>query len=154
MKKSTKNLRVVYHLIVISILSLSSFTFLEEPTKLSWETLRDVTFKKKWNSEESMFVLYPTFGTKVTALKDKEVVLSGYMIPVDIDANMYVLSANPYSSCFFCGQAGPESVVQVKFKKTAKRYNTDDRVTVKGTLKLNADDINELNYILVAAEPL
>ncbi|MFN3489957.1 MAG: DUF3299 domain-containing protein, partial [Emticicia sp.] len=45
--------------------------------------------------------------------------------------------------------AGPESVVQIKFKKSTKRFNTDDRVTVKGTLKLNADDINELNYILV-----
>ena len=110
--------------------------------------LRDVTFKKKWSAEESMFILYPTFGVKVAGLKDKEIVLTGYMIPVDVDANVYVLSANPYSSCFFCGGAGPESVVQVKFKKSTKRFNTDDRVTVKGKLKLNADDINELNYIL------
>jgi hypothetical protein len=149
MKNITKNL-----LLILTIFSLSSFGLVEEPTKLTWEILRDVTFKKKWNAEEAMFVLYPSFGAKVTALKDKEVILSGYMIPVDIDANMYVLSSNPYSSCFFCGQAGPESVVQVKFKKVVKRYNTDDRVSVKGILKLNADDINELNYILVGAEAL
>ncbi|AFK05043.1 hypothetical protein Emtol_3917 [Emticicia oligotrophica DSM 17448] len=138
--------RVILGLLAVS---LFSFTFADEPTKITWETLRDVTFKKKWSAEESMFILYPTFGTKVTNLKDKEVVLTGYMIPVDVDANVYVLSANPYSSCFFCGGAGPESVVQIKFKKSTKRFNTDDRVTVKGTLKLNADDINELNYILV-----
>ena len=130
-------------------LSLLSFTYADEPTKITWETLRDVTFKKKWSAEESMFILYPTFGQKVANLKDKEIILTGYMIPVDVDANVYVLSANPYSSCFFCGGAGPESVVQIKFKKSTKRFNTDDRVTVKGTLKLNADDINELNYILV-----
>ncbi len=143
MKKIAKNL-------ILSILSVSifSFTFLDEPQKVTWETLRDVTFKKKWSAEESMFILYPTFGAKVAGLKDKEVILTGYMIPVDVDANVYVLSANPYSSCFFCGGAGPESVVQIKFKKSTKRFNTDDRVTVKGTLKLNADDINELNYIL------
>lgn len=136
----------------VLFINLSAFTLVDEPAKITWELLRDVTFKKKWNAEESMFILYPTFGTKVAALKNKEVVLSGYMIPVDIDANMYVLSANPYSSCFFCGQAGPESVVQVKFKKLTKRFNTDDRVTVKGTFVTNADDINELNYILTNAD--
>jgi len=104
-------------LLGILTLSLFSFTLLDEPTKVTWETLRDVTFKKKWSAEESMFILYPTFGAKVAGLKDKEIVLTGYMIPVDVDANVYVLSANPYSSCFFCGGAGPESVVQIKFKK-------------------------------------
>ncbi len=135
-------------LVLLLSLSLFSFTILEEPLKVTWEMLRDVTFKKKWSAEESMFVLYPTFGAKVANLKDKEIVLTGYMIPVDVDANVYVLSANPYSSCFFCGGAGPESVVQIKFKKSTKRFDTDDRVTVKGKMKLNADDINELNYIL------
>ena len=140
--------------LIISVLAFGffSFTITEEPEKISWETLRDVSFKKKWNAEEKMFVLYPSFGQKVSAMKDKEVSLTGYMIPVDIDANYYVLSANPYSACFFCGQAGPESVVSVKFKKITKRFNTDDRVTVKGILKLNADDINDLNYILDKAE--
>jgi hypothetical protein len=147
MKSLTK-----YFIISILFIGFSGFTVGDEPTKITWDTLRDVTFKKKWSAEESMFILYPTFGTKVTALKNKEVELTGYMIPVDVDANMYVLSANPYSSCFFCGQAGPESVVQVKFKKVSKRFNTDDRVTVKGTFVTNADDINEMNYILTNAE--
>jgi hypothetical protein len=72
--------------------------------------------------------------------------------PVDVAANLYVLSANPYSACFFCGGAGPESVVQLKMKKTNKKYETDDVMKFKGVLKLNADDINEMNYILDAAE--
>lgn len=133
-------------------LAFSAFTVADNPQKISWETLRDVTFKKKWNAEEGMFILHPTFGAKVLAFQGKEVSITGYMIPVDVDANYYVLSANPFSACFFCGQAGPESVVSVKFKKVTKRFNTDDRVSVKGTLKLNADDINELNYILQNAD--
>jgi hypothetical protein len=122
------------------------------PLKISWENLRDVTFKKKWNAQENMFILEPQFGPKVTALKGKEVSLTGYMIPVDADANYYVLSANPYAACFFCGQSGPESVVSIKFKKLTKRYNTDDRVTISGIFNLNADDVNELNYIIDKAE--
>jgi hypothetical protein len=122
------------------------------PRKITWDTLRDVTFKKKWNANEGMFILEPQFGDKVKELNSKEIVLTGYMIPVDIDANYYVLSANPFASCFFCGQAGPESVVSVKFKNLNKRFNTDDRVSIKGKFRLNASDINDLNYIIDAAE--
>ncbi|MFN3590373.1 MAG: DUF3299 domain-containing protein [Spirosomataceae bacterium] len=124
----------------------------QTPRKITWDTLRDVTFKKKWNANEGMFILEPQFGEKVKELNSKEIVLTGYMIPVDIDANYYVLSANPFASCFFCGQAGPESVVSVKFKSLSKRFNTDDRVSIKGKFRLNASDINDLNYIIDAAE--
>lgn len=124
----------------------------DPPRKISWDLLRDVTFKKKWNADEGMFILEPQFGPKVKEIQSKEVSLTGYMIPVDIDANYYVLSANPFASCFFCGQAGPESVVSIKFKGVNRRFNTDDRVTIKGKFRLNATDINELNYILEQAE--
>lgn len=125
-----------------------------EPVKLSWETLRDVTFKKKWYAEESVYMLYPTFGTGIQKLNNKPVELTGYVLPVDLEANLYVLSAFPYSACFFCGGAGPESVVSLKFKKTGKKFKTDERRTFRGTLKLNADNIYELNYILADTEML
>ncbi|GAB3998435.1 hypothetical protein GCM10028807_46100 [Spirosoma daeguense] len=123
-----------------------------EPVKLSWETLRDVTFKKKWYAEESVYMLYPTFGTNIQKLNGKAVELTGYVLPVDLESNIYVLSAFPYSACFFCGGAGPESVVSLKFKKSDKKFKTDERRTFRGTLKLNADNIYELNYILADAE--
>ena len=123
-----------------------------EPVKLSWEVLRDVTFKKKWYAEESVYMLYPTFGQSIQKLNGKTVDLTGYILPVDLESNTYVLSAFPYSACFFCGGAGPESVVSLKFKKTDKKFKTDERRTFRGTLKLNADNIYELNYILADAE--
>jgi hypothetical protein len=123
-----------------------------EPVKLSWEVLRDVTFKKKWYAEESVYMLYPTFGQSIQKLNGKTVELTGYVLPVDLESNTYVLSAFPYSACFFCGGAGPESVVSLKFKKTDKKFKTDERRTFRGTLKLNADNIYELNYILADAE--
>lgn len=126
--------------------------FFSEPVKLSWETLRDVTFKKKWYAEESVYMLYPTFGPGVQKLSGKVVELTGYVLPVDLETNLYVLSAFPFSACFFCGGAGPESVVSLKFKKAGKKFKTDERRTFRGTLKLNADNIYEMNYILADAE--
>ena len=65
---------------------ITSFNF-EEPQKVTWEMLRDVTFNKKWNKDEAMFILEPAFGEKVNKIKNKQIVITGYMIPVDIDAN-------------------------------------------------------------------
>lgn len=140
--------------LILSLLFIPAVVFAANPIKISWEQLSDVTFKKKWSAAENMFLLEPQFGPKVLELKGKEVQLGGYMIPVDVDANYYVLSSNPFASCFFCGGAGPESVVSIKFKKVTKRFNTDDKVTIKGILRLNVDDINDLNYILESAEVL
>jgi hypothetical protein len=122
------------------------------PVKITWESLRDVTFKKKWYPEESVYMLYPTFGPGINKLNGKEVLLAGYVLPIDMESNLYALSAFPFSACFFCGGAGPESVVSLKFKKNSRKFKTDERHTFRGTLRLNADNIYELNYILENAE--
>ena len=141
-------------IILLPILALSLFSFAPpaNPVKLTWETLRDVTFKKKWYPDEAVYMLYPTFGPAVQKLKGREVSITGYILPIDLDANMYVLSAFPYSACFFCGGAGPESVMALKFKKNPRKFKTDERLTFKGTLALNADDIYQMNYVLENAE--
>ena len=132
--------------------SLFSFVPTGAPVKLTWETLRDVTFKKKWYPEESIYMLHPTFCPSVQKLKNQQVSITGYILPVDLDANLYVLSAFPFSACFFCGGAGPETVMTLNFKKNSRKFKTDERLTLVGTLKLNSDDIYQMNYILDGAE--
>lgn len=100
-----------------------------------------------------MFFLYPEFGDKVKALEGKEIEIRGYMIPVNLTENVYVLSAYPIAACFFCGSSGPESIIQLKLKQP-RRFMTDEIWTVKGILKLNADNLEELNYILQHTEPV
>ena len=139
------------------ILGLMISTFISAKNapaeKLTWDMLKDVSFKKKWYPQESIFMLYPTFGAPLKKLENKEVIIRGYVIPVDVATNMYVLSAFPYSQCFFCGGAGPESVMSLKpLKSEVRKYKTDDMHTFKGKLKLNADDIYEMNYILEEAD--
>lgn len=84
-------------------------------------------------------------------MEGKEVEIRGYMIPVNPNENIYVLSAQPMAACFFCGGSGPESIIQLKLKNH-KRFATDKIWTVRGTLRLNEDNIEELNYILQGTE--
>jgi hypothetical protein len=67
----------------------------------------------------------------------QEVIISGYLIPLDVAANTYALSKNPFSACFFCGNAGPETVVELKFKNDPGRFATDKFVPITGELRLN-----------------
>ncbi len=138
--------------LLIPFAVLASFVAFALPAKVTWDMLRDVSFKKKWYESEKIYMLYPTFGGEVQKLKDQEITITGYVLPVDLDANLYVLSAFPYSSCFFCGGAGPETVMTLNMKNSSQKFKTDDRLTFKGILKLNADDIYQMNYILDNAE--
>jgi hypothetical protein len=52
--------------------------------------------------------------------------------------------------CFFCGGAGPETVMEVTSLEPVK-YSTE-RIVLKGKLLLNKDNINRLMYILIDAE--
>lgn len=139
----------------MKLLLLTALLFLstsQNPVEISWKTLEDVKYEKKWDQNEGMYILYPTFGQSVKKLEGKSVKISGYVIPVDYNENYYVLSAYPYSACFFCGGAGPESVISLKFKRKGDRFKTDTRLEVTGILELNSTDIYEMNYILRDAE--
>ncbi len=67
----------------------------------------------------------------------EEVVIAGYLIPVDVEANTYALSKNPFSTCFFCGNAGPETVIELKFEEDPGRFATDKFLPIVGELSLN-----------------
>jgi hypothetical protein len=132
----------------------SSHPLLEEDgnlKELSWATLADVDFKDVYVEELDAYYWKPSFGASVKAVEGKEVYITGYIIPVDYDEDFYVLSRYQFANCFFCGGAGPESVVDLRFPAKTRAYKTDERLTFKGTLALNADDIYQMNYILEGA---
>lgn len=120
--------------------------------ELTWKQLTDVEFKDVYVEELDAYYWKPTFGENVKALAGREVYITGYIIPVDYDENFYVLSRYPFANCFFCGGAGPESVVDLRFKDENRMYETDERLTFRGKLALNADDVYQMNYILEGAE--
>lgn len=126
-----------------------------EGIRLTWEDLQDVKFEEKYYEEAEQLLLFPTFGDSIKAKEGESWVISGYVIPVtpgDKDnPPLYVLSANPFSACFFCGNAGPESVVELELEDPYVLYGTDEFRSFEGTLRLNDSNIDRLNYILEGA---
>ena len=137
-------------LFFVMIFTLCSFS----QNVITWELLKNVEFDEVWSEEFQAYYMVPKFSNAVKAMDGKEVQIRGFIIPVDIVQDYYVLSANPYSSCFFCGQAGPESVMEIEMIKKYEGLRMDQVITFKGRLKLNVDDIYQLNYILQDAEIL
>ena len=70
--------------------------------------------------------------------------MTGFVIP--IDNTNYALSKNVFASCFFCGKAGPETIMGIKFRNQKTKLKTDQYVTLEGTLRLNDADVEDWIY--------
>jgi len=116
-----------------------------------WRTLAKITFRKEYDEMMGFKIDVPVFSDAIEALAGKEVTIKGYIIPVEgyKGHKEFILSAFPYNMCFFCGGAGPETVMEV-VAQTAIEY-TAEAVTIKGKLELNDNDINRLMYSMVDA---
>ncbi len=114
-----------------------------------WKTLSKISYKKEYDELMGFKIDKPVFSDVVRSLENKEVTIKGYIIPVEgyKSHKEFIFSAYPYSMCFFCGGAGPETVMEVEAVEGIK-YSAD-AVLIKGTLKLNDKDINRLMYKLV-----
>lgn len=120
--------------------------------ELTWKTLADVEYNEVYLEELDAFFWEPKFGDKVQAYEGEQIYITGYMIPVDIDANFFVLSRYPFAQCFFCGGAGPESVVDLRIVDKDRKFIQDERLTFTGKFRLNKSDVYELNYIIEDAK--
>lgn len=114
---------------------------------ITWETLEDVKFQHKYDVSRNVWSTTAKFGPKVKAVEGKQIKITGYMIPLDVNGGQYVLSALPYSACFFCGGGGRETVMELWLVKTKRRYSVDDRVTLTGILRTNTEEYG-LSYVL------
>lgn len=115
----------------------------------TWKTLAKITYVKEYDEIMGFKIDKPVFSDPVKELADGgEVTVKGYIIPVEgyKSHTEFIFSAYPYNMCFFCGGAGPETVMEVLSKEPVKY--TAEQVTLKGKLILNSDDINRLMYLL------
>jgi hypothetical protein len=114
-----------------------------------WKTLGKISYKKEYDELMGFKIDKPVFSDQVKALNNKEITLKGYIIPVEgyKSHKEFIFSAFPYSMCFFCGGAGPETVMEVESLEPIK-YSAES-ITIKGVLQLNDKDINRLMYKLV-----
>jgi hypothetical protein len=116
-----------------------------------WKTLSMITYKKEYDEFLGFKIDKPVFSDKIHALDGKQVTVKGFVIPVEgyKSHKEFIFSAFPYSMCFFCGGAGPESVMEVVASEPVEY--TAESITITGILRLNTDDVNKLMYALEEA---
>ena len=141
-----KKILVAFGLLLVCVTAKAQQT-------LTWTQLTDVKFSKEYSAEAGIEILSASFGASLQALEGSEVIIKGYMIPLDPLGTQYVLSRNPMVSCFFCGGAGPESVAELRLHpKSIRRYATDEVITFKGTLELHEKNLDCFNYVILNAQ--
>ncbi len=123
-----------------------------DPPFEGWDTLSKLKIDRQFDEILSESIDVPIFSDDLKAFDGKIIELEGYVIPLQSRANQeyFVLSRFPYSSCFFCGNAGPETVAEVYTPETT-RFK-DEKVKIKGRLRLNAGSPLHLFYIIEEAE--
>jgi len=118
-----------------------------------WALFAKTKFDAKYNEKAGEYFLMPAFPEELKALAGKDISLEGYFLPIDVEGDQYIiLSKFPYSQCFFCGGAGPESIAEIYFRNKGEKFTADQFIRIKGKLKLNEGDIDHGNFIVEAAE--
>jgi hypothetical protein len=136
---------------LVGLAASVSFAVKAQTTE-GWALIAKTKFDAKYNEKVGEYYLYPTFPEDLKAKVGKEMTLEGYYLPIDVEGNGYIiLSKFPYSQCFFCGGAGPESIVEVTFKGKQPKFEADQYIRVTGKLKLNPGDIDHGNFMLEEA---
>ncbi len=117
-----------------------------------WKTLAKVTFRKEMDADLGFKIDVPVFSKEVRILDGKIVELRGYVLPTEGYKNQrrFMFSSLPYNVCFFCGGAGPETVMEVSSKLPIPV--SKEPIMLRGRLQLNSGDVNKLMYSLTEAE--
>ena len=140
------------YLFCLVMLFMATAVSAQSAAASTWQDLAKVSYEKKYDELLGFKVDVPVFGEDVKEMDGKVIEISGYIVPVEgyKSHNEFVFSAYPYNMCFFCGGAGPETVMEVTATEPIK-YSTS-RITLRGTLNLNNSNINQLMYLLTDAE--
>ena len=137
-----------------AVLALILFQVCSLKAQGDWELLSKVSFKKMMDENMGFEVDFPLFSKDLQSRENTLVELRGFIIPTDGYKNQqeFVFSQFPYKNCFFCGGAGPETVIEVHTLNPI--LYTSEKITLRGKLKLNRSDLNRLMFQLSNAEKI
>jgi hypothetical protein len=137
---------------VVALLMFTTMMTYAQGKGDQWSLFAKTKFEPKYVEDIKEYIFAPTFPQELKSLEGKEITIEGFYVPFAPEGESFIiLSKYPQSQCFFCGGGGPESVAEVKFAKDPPRFKTDDLITVKGKLKLNATDLEHMNFIITDA---
>ncbi|GGG92049.1 hypothetical protein GCM10011416_06090 [Polaribacter pacificus] len=118
--------------------------------KTSWKDIIDIYAKEVIFSEKNPAKAIKGQGKSLKDIEGKKISITGYFLDLDPDGEWFMISKNPFATCFFCGGAGPETVLELmKFKNDKQKFKTDDIVTATGTIKLITENEVDVSFILL-----
>jgi len=118
----------------------------------TWLLFEDATFRDVEIEEMLAVASIMNPDPEIMKHDGKELTIKGFHIPV-LEQGLVILSRNPNANCFFCGGAGMESIMEVRMKdKDHRRFEMDEILVFKGTLKINVTDWEFVSLILEDAE--
>jgi hypothetical protein len=120
-----------------------------------WRTLALMKFERQYSENDGIGQQQQgRFISLIEALEAKEITLKGYIVPLSGKnaQSHFMFSAYPYSDCFFCGKAGPESVVEVFTKNQKLITFKEGAITLKGIFRFTSRDPNDIMFTLENAE--
>lgn len=110
---------------------------------LNWKLLGMIKFVKKADKEYGE-VMYPVISPLLKQKNKKRIAMTGFIVPIDNVS--YALSKNVFAACFFCGAAGPETIMGIKFRGVTPKLKTDQYVTLEGNFRVNENDVEDWIY--------
>lgn len=118
-----------------------------------WKTLGMIEKVSRYDESIGMQIDDITVGMIPKAYQGKEIEIDGYIIPLTgkVSQNHFMLSLYPANMCFFCGAAGPETAMQVFMSNDKKVKYSDNKIRLKGVLRINEQSANGLLYTLEEA---
>lgn len=136
--------------VCVALLFLIGITSYQSPPVRLWELFSATKFTEKLNKHYGLYFFYPNFNEELKALEGKTLDLQGFYIPLDLkQKSTIILSKYPMAECFFCGGGGPESVAVAHLRNLpSRKLKMDQIIKVRGTLQLNADDVEEMTFII------
>ena len=146
------NMKKIPILILVLLGFLGSSKLLAQPAN-AWRTLGMMKFETELTAKG------PTSGSgkfiaMIEELEGEEITLKGYVIPLSgrQAQSHFMFSAYPYNNCFFCGKAGPESVIEVFTKEDTKIPFSEKSITIKGIFEFTSRDASGVMFSLKEAE--
>ena len=117
-----------------------------------WQVLAEVGFESRPARESGYEIESPKFSKRLLSYNGRKVLVKGYLVPMAElgGRNEYMLSALPFNQCYFCGGAGPETVIEVQTRQSIKFVT--HQVRMEGMLVLNDSDPDHHMYILKEAK--
>lgn len=136
-----------------AIFFLSLFIFLSNSAfgqkKITWTNVLEIYAKEFRRTEKNPTSTINKNAMSLEDVENKKISIVGYFLDVDPDGEWFILSKNPFATCFFCGKAGPETVLELLgFKNEKKKFKSDDMVEVTGTFNPVYDPEGKVSFVL------